>query len=123
MAVSTKDLGRWKPQDDLILITNVQQVMAGLMFRNQKCIKTKKLKKFALDNIEKSRKYVRRELNLLLLFYFFACFFFHFRVSFILFQTNDLTAVHLGVKFSCKFTLREVQERWYALLYDPVLSK
>ncbi len=38
-------------------------------------------------------------------------------------QTNDLTAVHLGVKFSCKFTLREVQERWYALLYDPVLSK
>ena len=49
--------------------------------------------------------------------------FFHFRVSFILFQTNDLTAVHLGVKFSCKFTLREVQERWYALLYDPVLSK
>lgn len=38
-------------------------------------------------------------------------------------QTNDLTAVHLGVKFSCRFTLREVQERWYALLYDPVISK
>ncbi|XP_065051885.1 microspherule protein 1-like isoform X3 [Rhopilema esculentum] len=38
-------------------------------------------------------------------------------------QTNDLNAVHLGVKFSCHFTLREVQERWYALLYDPVVSK
>lgn len=38
-------------------------------------------------------------------------------------QTNDLSAVHLGVKFSCRFTLREVQERWYALLYDPVISK
>ncbi|PIO39942.1 hypothetical protein AB205_0064110, partial [Aquarana catesbeiana] len=37
--------------------------------------------------------------------------------------TNDLQAVHLGVKFSCRFTLSEIQERWYALLYDPVISK
>ena len=24
---------------------------------------------------------------------------------------------------SCHFTVSEVQERWYALLYDPVISK
>lgn len=35
----------------------------------------------------------------------------------------DLTLVHLGVKFSCKFTLSEIQERWYALLYDPAVSR
>ncbi|XP_041374651.1 microspherule protein 1-like [Gigantopelta aegis] len=61
-ATSTKDLGRWKPQDDLALITAIQ-------------------------------------------------------------QTNDLTGVHLGVKFSSRFSLKEIQERWYALLYDPSISK
>lgn len=35
----------------------------------------------------------------------------------------DLTAVYLGVKFSCKFTLKEIEERWYTLLYDPTISK
>ena len=38
-------------------------------------------------------------------------------------QTKDLGAVIKGVKFSCHFSLSEVQERWYALMYDPVISK
>jgi len=38
-------------------------------------------------------------------------------------QTKDLGKVIKGVKFSCHFSLAEVQERWYALMYDPVISK
>lgn len=31
--------------------------------------------------------------------------------------------VHLGTKFSCKFTVQELQQRWYALLYDKAVSR
>ncbi|CAI6351187.1 unnamed protein product [Macrosiphum euphorbiae] len=57
-----KDLGRWKPTDDLMLIQSVL-------------------------------------------------------------QTNNLPIVHRGVKFSCRFTLKEIAQRWYALLYDPTISR
>jgi hypothetical protein len=39
------------------------------------------------------------------------------------FQTNDLRTVHRGTKFSCRFTVQELQQRWYALLYDPAVSR
>ncbi|XP_050431866.1 microspherule protein 1 [Adelges cooleyi] len=57
-----KDLGRWKPSDDLMLIQSVL-------------------------------------------------------------QTNNLQMVHRGVKFSCRFTHKEIAQRWYALLYDPTISR
>ncbi|XP_050540256.1 microspherule protein 1 [Daktulosphaira vitifoliae] len=57
-----KDLGRWKPTDDLMLIQSVL-------------------------------------------------------------QTNNLQMVHRGVKFSCRFTHKEIAQRWYALLYDPTISR
>ncbi|GJQ68371.1 hypothetical protein Trydic_g16962 [Trypoxylus dichotomus] len=60
--IATKDLGRWKPTDDLALVIGVQ-------------------------------------------------------------QTNDLRTVHLGTKFSCRFTVQELQQRWYALLYDQAVSR
>lgn len=38
-------------------------------------------------------------------------------------QLNDLEAVYRSVKFSCKFTLKEIENRWFALLYDPTIAK
>lgn len=31
--------------------------------------------------------------------------------------------VERGVKFSCRFTFQEIQQRWQALLYDPIVSR
>lgn len=59
---TVKDLGRWKPTDDLTLIIGIQ-------------------------------------------------------------QTNDIKIVHRGVKFSCKFTIQELSNRWYSLLYDEPISR
>lgn len=59
---SVKDLGRWKPTDDLALIIGIQ-------------------------------------------------------------QTNDIKTIHRGIKFSCKFTVQELSNRWYSLLYDEPISR
>ena len=37
-------------------------------------------------------------------------------------QTSSIASIFLGTKFSCKFTMKEVEERWDALLYNPTLS-
>lgn len=38
-------------------------------------------------------------------------------------QTSDLAAVYRGTKFSCHFSLSEVQTRWHALVYNTIISK
>lgn len=38
-------------------------------------------------------------------------------------QTNDLRMVYRGTKFSCKFTVQEMQSRWYSLLYEESISR
>lgn len=38
-------------------------------------------------------------------------------------QLSCLKATHQCVKFSRKFKIRELQERWYAILYDAPISK
>ena len=38
-------------------------------------------------------------------------------------QLNDLESVYRSIKFSCKFTLKEIENRWFGLLYDPTIAK
>lgn len=38
-------------------------------------------------------------------------------------QLSCLDAVHKCTQFSIKFSLKEIQERWYAILYDAPISK
>ncbi len=36
---------------------------------------------------------------------------------------NDMNELHKMVKFSRSFTRKELEERWYAILYDKPISK
>ena len=38
-------------------------------------------------------------------------------------QRNDLEEVWRGVKFSCKFSYQEIEDRWYALLYCAPIER
>lgn len=38
-------------------------------------------------------------------------------------QRNDLYEVYRGVKFSCRFSIQEVEDRWYALLYCAPIQR
>jgi len=38
-------------------------------------------------------------------------------------QRNDLEEVWKGVKFSCKFSYQEIEDRWYALLYCAPIER
>ena len=65
-----------------------------------------------LEKIEDTKMTFRNYLTLDMKSYF------HFS-----FQTNDLSLVHRGIKFSCHFTSTEVNSRWNALLYNASISK
>ena len=38
-------------------------------------------------------------------------------------QTQDLAAVHMGVKFSRSYSVQEVEERWHTMMYNPAGSR
>lgn len=38
-------------------------------------------------------------------------------------QTNDLFSVYKAVKFSCKFSYQEIEDRWFALLYCAPIQR
>uniref|UniRef100_UPI00358F3C58 microspherule protein 1 isoform X4 n=1 Tax=Myxine glutinosa TaxID=7769 RepID=UPI00358F3C58 len=108
----TKDLGRWKPTDDLLLINGVLQ---DRRYRWERDLTSSDEDSEDVsdsspgtDGTELSSSESRSGSAS------------HSDSSI---ETNDLTTVYLGVKFSCSFSLQEVQDRWYSLLYDPLISK
>ena len=38
-------------------------------------------------------------------------------------QVSDVVVVHRAVKFSKPYSLKEIKERWFALLYNPEFSR